>query len=188
MASARINILNNIETDHRIGGFGAQWINIATRTFLAQYVYIPGSISFNNVAMQYSCAGTTARTMSASFGLYTLNGATLSLMNSATATTQGTDGKQHWLTMVTSATQDITPGEYWFGFLFASAGTATSQNLTYGNAAGIGGGKIGGPFVRGYMSVSTTQFPVSVATSDMSQVGGDTAAGRNSYPLVIISA
>ena len=80
MADIQLNIFENFPVGHNLGLFdqlnGNGYLNL-------QAVYISGSISFNTCAVLFSASGTTAKTATISFGLYSLTGATLSLANSA---------------------------------------------------------------------------------------------------------
>src|SRR3990167_8630801 len=142
---ARLNIFENFPIFYNImtntlGGDGSLMIH---------HVYFPGSISFNNVVMGMSVTGTGSKTLSVSLGLYSLNGATLSLANSAGFTDSRTTSVGiSWMTLATSATQDIF-GEWFFAAVSQSAGTGLYRlvvnTLATTNANQFGGG-YGGPF------------------------------------------
>ena len=146
-------------------------------------IFIPGSISFNSVYILVSAAGTTARTGSFSFGLYSLNGSTLSLANSASRSFNFVNAFS-WITLITSATQDITPGNWYFARLFGSS----SQSSYFF----FGGGHLGqasahsGPLIYGVYSDSTTGFPASIATSEFTKT--TTQATGTFGTMIIISA
>jgi hypothetical protein len=159
-------------------------------------VYVEGSLSFNNVAIPLRVSQTNTATASTaaitmSVGLYSLNGASLSLANSASqSSTYRTTNVASWLTLITSATQDITPGTWYIAVMSSSAGTGTVQHYMnvispildiFGSPPGM--------FVRGYMSVGTNAMPGNIATSDCKK-DDETGAGSQTFhhPFVIITA
>jgi hypothetical protein len=181
---ARINLFQNIEDIHDIAA-GQPGIG----TLFLQGVYIQGSLSFNNVAMLRTHSGTTAKTISLYFGLYSLNASTLSLANSASHSSNpaAAGANTSWVTLATSATQDITPGNWYFAFLISTAGTSRVGVMFADN---VGGANVtqsyGGPFVRGYYGTTTNALPASIATSDCVKENTSTTVER--YPYVVISA
>jgi len=126
------------------------------------------------------------QTFGASFGLYSLNGATLSLANSAAASRTATSGGEGWMTLATSATQDITPGDWYFAVKSSTAGYAGYMFHCL-NAKQINSAYLG-PFYRGWFSVSTGDMPASIATSDMVKEGSSSPAQSQNYPYILISA
>lgn len=187
MANVRINIFKNYPTLHRV-----EWgFNEASSSLWLQGLYIPGSISFNQVAVIASMPGVESKSITVSFGLYSLNGSSLSLANSASLSSSMTNGFLRWLTFQTSATQDITPGNWYFGMMSSTAGTG-SFSLLVNNATNIGivsNVIYNGNFVRGAFSATTTAFPASIATSDLIKepvVSGD--QGKFFHPYILISA
>jgi len=180
MANIRLNIWENIPLVNVLSTSGG-----ATFLFM-QGVYIPGSISFNNVACLLECnAGQANGSHSILFGLYSLNGGTLSLANSASVTLSNSNvGFTSFLTMVTSATQDITPGNWYLARNYIASVAFISFYQIGGNFAWTN--PYGGKFVRGRYSASTNAMPASIATSDMIKEGtaGNTTAGLVSYILI----
>ena len=185
----RINIFNQPELLHRIAtgtlvGGGSLHIN---------GVEIPGSISFNNLAMILSGSGGVSEDISLSFGLYSLTGSTLSLANSASRNTGLTLNQTmfSWMTFATSATQDIAPGNWYFAVMSSTSLGGSFSLIENEGKADITGSAHGGIFVRGIMSVSTNAMPGSIATSDLLPEGHSSIiaglAGRK-YPYIIISA
>lgn len=180
---ARLNIFENIPAL----GFATNdylWENELSRSLLIQGLYIPGSISFNQVAFLIS-GGTGDKTMSLNFALYSLNGSTLSLANSASGTTNPSNSFE-WFTLVTSATQDITPGNWYIGFS-CGISSATGQAFYVGprieqNVANNGWA---GPFFRGRYTSTAAAFPVSIATSDLQTDGTGNSA---KFPYFLLSA
>ncbi len=153
-------------------------------------VNIPLSVSFNQVMnlMTFSLVTNTnsTRTISNSFGLYSLTGGTLSLANSASKSLCiPQDGAAHtsWLTFATSATQNITPGTWYFAMMEKRNGNAGGwgylMNSSINPVNAISGG-----FLMGRMTASTGALPASVATSDLDVTGSDAIR----QPYIIITA
>ena len=189
MANVRINSFENISNIQFITHTVHSQI---TRCFF-QYVYIPGSISFNNIGVILSGSGAVSENLSISFGLYSLTGNTFSLANSASVGTGLTLNQTmfSWLTLATSATQDITPGEWWFAFMSSTTlggGFSIFDNQQISGGADLDDGAYGGPFFRGF--VNTSALPSSIATNDV--VNKEGAAlyqdGDAQYPYILISA
>lgn len=184
MASARLNIFENFP-HHPYPLFNDGVASNGVPTFIG--VYIPGSISFNTAAIKVSFSVGTSNSISFSFGLYSLNGATLSLANSASYSTQGITGFS-WVTMATSAAQDITPG-IWYLALQRSRNVAAAsfsylQNLT----ADVINKPIGGPFIRGRATVSSAGMQATFATSDLQKEGSSSVNSTHVKPYILISA
>lgn len=182
---ARINFFESIPTlqditARELHGMGTLMIN---------GVQLEGSLSFNNLAMIFSGSGGLSEDLSVSFGLYSLNGNTLSLANSASAATALTLNQTafSWLTFATSAVQDITPGNWYFAVM-SSTSLGASFSLEVENALLGMGGVYAGPFVRGMLSVSTNALPASIATSDMLKEGTLTTGQNFRQPYILISA
>lgn len=147
---------------------------------------VPGSLSFNNVQFIIS-QGNTNALATLSFGLYSLNDATLSLANSASRGNGLAANDMSWQTMATSATQDITPGNWWFAYIYSSSSSSNMSLLR--NAPGaFSNGAYGGVFIGGNYSVTTNAFPASIATSDLVKHGGTSDAFTHIFPYILISA
>ena len=170
------------------GHLGFEVTRGSANTLLIHAVNIPLSISFNNVIIlgkaetMGSALGT--RSMGASFGLYSLNGSTLSLANSAGMSTTNYSidvSSVIWRSMITSATQNITPGAWYFGFFFSGINNLVSQlfNNSINPANAIPGG-----FLMGRMTDSITAMPGSIATSNLDITGSDAIR----QPFIIITA
>ena|SRR3990167_8435471 len=158
----------------------------AANTLMIHHVGIQGSISFDNVAL-IKTIGNTANTVSISFGLYSLNGSSLSLANSASQTNTMQNG-QSWVTLVTSATQDITPGDWFFGVVIETS--SVNPSFICNN---VGNNTLrrayGGPFFRGWATASQTNMPASIATSDLGLEGSATGPLTSLiHPYILISA
>lgn len=181
---ARLNIFNNFPlNDVALGRLaGASTLHI-------HYVYIPGSISFNNVNIIFS-QGHTSASATISFGLYSLTGSTLSLANSASRAFNTNANGLSWISLATSAVQDITPGDWFFAFLSASSGqnsiSYAIHNTLSNNLTNV---QLGGPFIRGVLTVGTAALPASIATSDMRKEGnGSSTTNSTHQPYLLLSA
>src|SRR3990167_3495353 len=164
MANVRLNIFENVPLLHTNMNFV---LNVNTLSI--QGVYIPGSISFNKLAVIVSGSGAVSQNLSLSFGLYSLNGSTLSLANSASRATALTLNQTmfSWLSFATSATQDITPGNWYLAYMNSTALGAGFSLVKGFNVLLFTEVQHQGLFVRGAYSVTTSAFPASIATSDM---------------------
>ena len=154
-------------------------------TMSVHAVNIPLSISFNNVAILFTgdvAATSHTRNNTALFGLYSLNGSTLSLANSASTTWSYNASLSSWITFQTSATQNISPGAWYFA-LNVGTGTTGSGRL-YINSSIAPGNAIPGGFLMGRMTVSTGAMPASIATSDLDITGSDAIR----QPYIILTA
>ena len=163
--------------------------SLATMSIYA--VNIPLSISFNNVAVAAQFKNTTGVGIndaeSVAFGLYSMNNSTLSLANSAAwitthAVVETINSGTSWLSMATSATQNITPGAWYFGLFYNfdqyAAITSIFQNSS------VNPGNAQPALVMGRMTVSTAAMPASIATSDLDITGSDATR----QPYIIITA
>ena len=182
MASVRLNIYENISLFQR-GALGGL---LGVGSLHIQGVEIPGSISFNNIQLVLS-QGHTSASITISFGLYSLTGATLSLANSASRSFNTNANGLNWITFATSATQDITPGNWYLGLMSSTSGQ-NSMSIFRNAGFAFSQGAYGGGFVRGFLSVSTSVLPGSIATSDMSKEGLSGTGGSNAHPYILISA
>ena len=168
------------------GHVGAGNLAYSNGTLSVHAVNIPLSISFNNVVMLMSVSSAALSNFSGTlqFGLYSLTGSTLSLANSASAANLIITTAYSWISMVTSATQNISPGAWYFAAnLFTGVGDHTSVSL-YANSSINPVNAIPGGFLMGRMTASTNAMPASIATSALDITGSD--AGR--HPLIIITA
>ena len=183
---ANINLFQNYPTAHSIQLLGVSLI--VNGRLQLNYVYIPGTIAFNNVLMAFSVGNTTAKTLTISFGLYSLNGSTLSLANSASFSQDATDVGFSWITLVTSATQNITPGGWYFGYQHSSSGNSVMSVIGQTRNSARNDEGAGGPFFRGWHATTSAALRVSIATSDLSKDGSSGTLTTKHHPLIIISA
>lgn len=181
MASVRLNVFENIPVLQNLS-VGAL---LAVNRGHLQGINIPGSISFNNAAVLVSGAG--GGTMSISLGLYSLSGSTLSIANSASNSIAPSAGIS-WVSLVTSATQDITPGN-WYFLVQTESGGANSNTLFVQAVVSLQSfGPIGGPLIRGVYS-TTNAIAGSFNTSEFNIEGGVAASTfRPRRPYILISA
>lgn len=184
MAAARLNVFDNLQLGHML-----EEQRPTNGSLGIHAVVFPGSISFNTVAFLLSAASasqSTARTASLGFGLYSRNGATLSLANSASGSFTNTASAVSWMTLATSATQDITPGNWYLAFTFSTSQDGRVSLFCNSAFSGVADAAYGGPFFRGHYSATTNAFPASIATSDMNKEGG--TGGGSFHPYILISA
>lgn len=184
----RVNQFQNLEVLYKVSS--GDFIGGVNGTLPVQGVYIPGSISFNTVAILVSNGNTVGATLSISFGLYSRTGSTLSLANSASASITGTNvAWLSWITLGTSATQDITPGNWWFGYIHSTSGDDEFRIYNHSFAEQIANRVYGGLFVMGASNASRTNLPASIETSALLKYGGS-GSGQSAIlqPYVIISA
>ena len=150
-------------------------------------VNIPLSLSFNYpVFLLFEQGGNATRSasVSISFGLYSLNGATLSLANSASGGTtwEGVQTSTFWMSLATSTTQNITPGAWYFAVNASATGPSILFRF-YGNSS-INPENAAPVLVRGRMTVSTGAMPGSIATNELDITGSDAIR----QPYIIITA
>ena len=135
--------------------------------------------------------GTGNKTVTISFGLYSLNGASLSIANSASRTYSAAGAAGVHLSFATSAAQDITPGNWYFAVLYATGGNSLFSFLR-GNQNDdfvfAGTNPIVGAIVRGQQSVSTAGLPAAIATTDIAQEGSNTDNISHAHPYIVITA
>lgn len=151
--------------------------------------YLGTTLPFVSVAMLWSASGTTAKTLSVSFGLFSMNGGTLSLANSASGSVAPTANAISWMTLVTSATMNLSAGNWYTAMMYSTAGNSRISILVRDRALA---GTIspnwvtvrpGGQYIYGGGSASTAVMPGSLATSNTAQ----NSAVLIRHPYVIIS-
>ena len=134
-----------------------------------------------NIVLSQSAAG--GKTNSVSIGLYSLNGSTLSLANSISASQTFNAGVEYYMSLTaTSTAQNITPGTWWFGFLISTSGA--NRSLIGGRAGALGENAFPGSFIGGRMTASTAALPATVATSDLDITDSDAMF----VPYILLSA
>jgi hypothetical protein len=155
-------------------------------------MHFPDNISFNtlNFLFQGGYNGQNC-SFSFSFGLYSLTGSTLTLVNWISKTAGFKIAPPQYLSATaTSSAQNITPGT-WFIGMFWDRATFTStaafpDYVFWGNTILNGWVTNNFPagFIGGRMSVTTNALPATVATSDVDTANAD--AMMQNY--IIISA
>ena len=171
------------------GHLGAVFAGFDDRLCSFQAVNIPLHISFNKIfylaSMSHTASQSHSRTVQ--FGLYSLNNGTLSLANSAGMTYTGSHTNANgasWFSMATSATQNITPGTWYFGFNISSGGGNSSNWRPYANSSINPANAIPGAFLMGRITAVTGALPVSYATSNLDITGADATR----HPYIIITS
>src|SRR3990167_958303 len=134
-------------------------VNNGSVTFCPFNLY--DSISFKTLNIAVTVGGTSV-SLTFSLGLYSLTGATLSIANSISGTSTIDVNDSPYVSMTaTSATQNITPGTWWFGFL-ASTSNGSAISLVAGEAGIDAGNAFPGSFIGGAMTESTNALPSSI--------------------------
>lgn len=179
---ARVQKFESFPLLNRVGGANT----FGNGSLVIQAFNLEGSLSFNKVILLGSASGTTARTLSLSFGLYSMSGATLSLANSASGSFNNTGIS--FLTLITSATQDLTPGTWFWAYIRSSSGSTHGLYRAQFGAANAGSTNYAGPFWVGQYSVTTNALPASIATSDMLKYFSTSSQQDTYAPYIVISA
>lgn len=171
------------------GKDGAGYVGISQQILSVHAVNIPLSVSFNYpvILLSHSDDGLNLATRSFSFGLYSMNGSTLSLANSASGEFDVPLVASQffsWHSLATSATQNISPGPWYFALNFNTAGVNATNFAVFGNSSINPGNAVPGGFLMGRMTAATTAMPASIATSDLDITASDALR----QPYVIITA
>lgn len=173
----------------------------------------PGNMTVSTMGLQLSyshtntSASTQAQSSTFSIGFYTLNGNTLSLVNSASTTwgfnaasdmSSNYNGGRHltFHSSLFSSSPVFSNTNYWIGLIYATGGSSISA-VSYLRMPFAGGlfqlsGTIGKsivtaasmgayPFHAGRYTAATGAFPASIAHSDLNRVIG----GVSGQPLAI---
>ncbi len=159
---------------------GATFVARSNGTLSVHAVNVFLSLSFNYPLVLVSRPNSGGQ-QTVQFGLYSLNGSTLSLANSASNSISFSNDSS-WISMVTSATQNISPGPWYFALNLLSS--QTSNLSMYANTSINAGNAVPGGFLMGRMTASTNGMPASIATSDLDITGSDATR----QPYVIITA
>lgn len=172
-------------------GHDAAFSTYGNNTVSFQAVNFAAFVPFNTVAILVTGASTTNVTRSAAFtyrfGLYSLTGSTLTLVNSASATLTKdySNSQNQWVSFVTSATSSIPPGQWYFAFHISTGAGATSLNSHWGNfnnnSPNPGNAMPG--IVKATMTQSTSSLPASINTTALSTTGQAVV-----QPYIIITA
>jgi len=160
---------------------GAAFNAYSNLTLSVHAVNIPLSLSLNSVVVLVS-GDDNARKFNLHFGLYSLNGSTLSLANSASTSSSGPVNGVSWISMETSATQNISPGAWYFAFNVSTF--SGNANFSFFGNSTVNPGNAQPTLVMGRMTVSTNAMPGSIATSNLDITGSDSIR----QPFIIITA
>lgn len=155
---------------------------------------IDDSISFKtlNVGMEVTLSSLGNISFTLSLGLYSLTGNSVSLANSISLSRSSNNGlgattSQLYISATaTSATQNITPGTWFWGIVGTSNASLLGDaawSLYIGSLTNAGNAFPGG-FIGGRMTASTNALPESYATSDLDITGND-AMG---VPYILLSS
>lgn len=169
------------------GKGGAGNVAYSNGTLSIHAVNIPLSLSFGYPVVLLSASSNALSNWLGEihFGLYSLNGSTLSLANSASAAGSFITTAYSWMSMATSATQNISPGAWYFGLNIFTSGVAVHTSLSFFVNSSINPqNAIPGGFLMGRMTASTNAMPGSIATSDLDITGSDAIR----QPYIIITA
>ena len=161
---------------------GGQFIRVSNGTISYIPFLVNDSISFltMNIPVSNSSANMTH---TFSIGLYSLTGSTLSLANSISGSLSRSNSARSYFSLVaTSAVQNITPGNWWFGILISTGGNSVldligQSTINPNNAFPVG-------FIGGRMTDSTAALPGSIATSALDITGNDAM----NVPCIILSS
>lgn len=164
--------MGQINFQANINCVGYSNIRGTNRTLYVNPFNVYESISLNTVHIPFRLS-VTAQTLTLSLGLYSLSLGTLSLANSASATIRftGAGNIQYVPITAISATQNITPGTWYWGFVVNSSGS--SQFTIQGGASIAPGNAFPGGFTGGRYTVSTLGLPASIPITDFDVTGID---------------
>lgn len=175
---AQYNIFENFPLFH----FSPAAVSNTNSLFINGVVF-DHSVSLNTINVLFFQQNLGTNSITVSFGIYSLNGASLSLQNSGSTSTSIGGGATRFLSFTMSAAENLSPGNWYFGII-------NSQNTCrIGGMVGrtASGGAPGGVLVDGVYSASQTVLAASYATSDFI-VYGDSSSTVSTYPYILISA
>ena len=175
-----IRIFQAFPVNHTVGGLN----NLSFSTLSIHGVHIPGNITVNTVALGMFFSSAASKTATMSFGVYSLNGATLSLENSGSLSSSHSNTFFSVLTLAMSKTDALSAGNWYFGCLISTSGTGGVQPDSGIQLAGNSGPTIPGTLAYGLLSVSTGALPATIAESDIQ----DSPTISYAFPNIIISA
>ncbi len=166
--------INRYQNFPALGIMGVTQVGVLNMTALKlQGFYLENSISASNFGLMLIQVFGPVASFTLSFGIYTLTGSTLTITNSGTFSTNVGNNESKWISFALSASQALSPQNYYFGLLASYLVTATSlsSNSTrlgfYGATQTRITNNMPGIFIRGKMTVSSSVLPLSVATSDL---------------------
>ena len=159
------------------------WISVLSASNSVQFFgfNFNDNISLNTINIPLDNEGVNL-TITISLGLYSLTGSTLSIANSASGSLAINGGVRRYQSITAiSATQNITPGTWYFGIL--ASVTGTSLYLIAGSSINPNNA-FQGNFIGGNMTDSTNALPSTFATSNLDITG----SREMSVPYILISA
>lgn len=154
------------------------------------------------LAMRSQSSGDGA-TVTIAMGVYSANGATLSLASSTTRTlgynstaaassASAATGSKFWT--VPTGTWNLTPGAWWLGIGFSVSTSSLSGSFSYfinqatlsvnGSEFGGGTGNVTSPVMFGVYSAATASCPATIAWSQVNQTG---AGGNFGTPWFVLA-
>src|SRR3990167_9127146 len=153
-------------------GPGLDYVRISNGTLSFFPFNVEQSISWSILNFHHSRSG-ASMTHTFNVGLYSLNGATLSMANSISRTfsSSGAGGRGFVSMSDVSSAQNITPGTWFLGIL---AFTGGNSGFDFGgNTSPDTANAFPGGFIGGRMTASTAALPASYATADLDITGRD---------------
>ena len=168
------------------GPKGAFMSYLTGNELFLQAIYLPGSISLSKVLMLYSASGTTAKTATFEVGIYSLNGATLSLWNTASVTVNPTANTTEWVSMGVSTVSDITPGNWWIAHRVITGGNSRVHPWGFLIPSDFGNSYPGLAYMGEVDLATNAAMPGSIATNDVTKTGNENSTHR--WPMIILSS
>lgn len=176
---------------------GSTYVGFSLNTLSLQAINIPLSISFSlPVFLVSRSANNATRSGSATFnlGLYSSTNSVLAILStagfslgnsaSATLTWGGANASTLWVSMATSATQNITPGTWYFAVNVSSNSNGAGASLGFFGNSSMNIGNAAPAVVRARMTASTGALPSFIATSDLDLTGSDATR----QPYIVLTA
>jgi hypothetical protein len=148
-------------------------IAAATMSFVP--INLVGSISFLTMNLLMNYGATASQTMS--IGLYSLNGVSLSLVNSISGSDTCPAAIHYMSLTATSATSNIIPGTWWLGLLISNTCSLYGAFTLNPTNAFPGG------FIQGRMKASTSALPANIEISNLNVTG----SGTMFSPYILLS-
>lgn len=147
-------------------------INLSVGTMLFAPFNLPDSISLKTVNLGIGQTSNTTWNIEIDVGLYSLTNSSLSLVNSfSISMSSNASNNLHISATTFSATSNLTPGTWFFGFLLTNTSTV-SLVQPFGGSSQPAGNAFPGSFIGGQMTESTNALPANYLTSNLSITGG----------------
>lgn len=142
-------------------------VGVSHQSIFFSPMILEDNISFINLNFLVN-KNATGGTHSIYIGLYSLSQSSLSLANSISGTLSVTAANYFPLT-ATSSSQNITPGNWWWGYLLST--NSVSNHFIFGANVINPANAFPGNFIGGLMTVTSSQLPSNIATSDLDITG-----------------